>query len=45
MDIDTRKDMWGNLLLSGGTTMLPGFSDRLELEMKKLAPPTMRIKV
>mmetsp|Transcript_6559 Transcript_6559/g.11423 ORF Transcript_6559/g.11423 Transcript_6559/m.11423 type:complete len:401 (-) Transcript_6559:38-1240(-) len=45
MDIDTRKDMWGNLLLSGGTTLLPGFSDRLELEMKKLAPPTMRIKI
>ena len=43
-DIDIRRDMYGNILLSGGTTMLPGFADRLEREMKALAPATMKIK-
>ena len=34
--IDLRKNLYGNLILSGATTLFPGFATRLELEMKKL---------
>ena len=34
--IDLRKNLYGNLILSGATTLFPGFASRLELEMKKL---------
>ena len=34
--IDLRKNLYGNLILSGATTLFPGFATRLELDMKKL---------
>ena len=34
--IDTRPQLWSHIVLSGGTTMLPGFSSRLEKELKIL---------
>jgi actin beta/gamma 1 len=44
-DVDIRKDLYANIVLSGGTTMFPGIGDRMEKEVKNLAPPTMKIKV
>lgn len=44
-DLDVRKDLYGNIILSGGTTMFPGFGERLVKEMKALAPSTMKVKV
>jgi len=44
-DIDVRPDLYGNTVLSGGTTMYPGIADRMDKELKKLAPPTMKIKI
>jgi actin len=44
-DIDVRKDLYANIVLSGGTTMFPGIAERIEKEMIALAPPTMKIKV
>lgn len=44
-DVDVRKDLYGNIVLSGGTTMFPGISERLSKEIVKLAPSTMKIKV
>jgi actin-related protein len=44
-DLDVRKDLYSNIILSGGTTMFPGFGERLYSEMKNLAPSTMKIKV
>ena len=44
-DVDIRKDLYANLVLSGGTTMYPGIADRMQIEIAKLAPPTMKIKV
>ncbi len=43
-DVDLRKDLYGNVLLSGGSTMFPGIADRLARELTSLAPSTMRIK-
>merc|ERR1712206_32345 len=37
-DIDIRKDLYKNTVLSGGTTMFPYIEERLLDEMTKLAP-------
>jgi actin-related protein len=42
---DLKREMYGNIVLSGGSTMFPGFEDRLQKEMQALAPPTMSVKV
>ena len=34
--LDLRKNLYGNIILSGATTLFPGFASRVELEMKKL---------
>jgi actin-related protein len=44
-DIDVRKDLYGNIVMSGGTTMFPGIPERLSKEVTALAPSTMKIKV
>ena len=44
-DLDVRKDLYANIILSGGTTMVPGMGERLYAEMKSLAPSTMKVKV
>jgi len=44
-DVGIRKDLYGNILLSGGSTMFPGISERLNKEITALAPSVMKIKV
>jgi len=44
-DVDIRKDLYANIVMSGGTTMFQGVSERLTKEMTALAPSTMKIKV
>jgi len=44
-DVDIRKDLYANIVLSGGTTMFPGIAERLTKEITALAPSTMKIKV
>jgi len=44
-DVDIRKDLYGNIVLSGGSTMFPGMADRMNKEITALAPSSMRIKV
>lgn len=44
-DVDIRKDLFSNIVLSGGTTMFPGISERLNKEITNLAPPSMKIKI
>lgn len=44
-DIDIRKDLYGNIVMAGGTTMFKGIDDRLNKEVVALAPSTMRINV
>eukprot|EP00415_Alexandrium_ostenfeldii_P004101 UN4101 len=44
-DIDIRKDLFSNVVLSGGTTMFPGFGKRMQTEIANLAPSTLRIRV
>jgi len=44
-DVDIRRDLYKNIVMSGGTTMFTGIPERLEKEMKALAPQNMDIKV
>ncbi len=41
--IDIRKDLYGNIVLAGGSSMFPGIADRLQKEMVNLAPSTMKV--
>jgi len=44
-DVDIRKDLYANIVLSGGTTMFAKIGERMAKELTALAPSTMKIKV
>merc|ERR1712210_375921 len=37
-DVDIRKDLYANTVMSGGTTMYPGIADRMQKEITAQAP-------
>ncbi|RWS06576.1 beta-actin-like protein, partial [Leptotrombidium deliense] len=44
-NIDIHKDMFANILLSGGSTMYSGFAERMLKEITALAPSSHKIKI
>ncbi|KAK7502228.1 hypothetical protein BaRGS_00006592 [Batillaria attramentaria] len=44
-DVNIRKDLYANIVLSGGSTMFPGISNRMLKEIETLAPPKMKIRI
>ena len=44
-DVDIRKDLYANTVLSGGSTMYSGIVERMQKEITALAPPTMRTRI
>ncbi|CAJ0957425.1 unnamed protein product, partial [Mesorhabditis belari] len=44
-DMDLRKTLYSNIVLSGGSTMFTGFGVRLLAEMQKLAPAETKVKI
>jgi len=44
-DVDIRKDLYANIVMSGGTTMFPKIAERVNKEIKALAPQSMTIKI
>merc|ERR1719195_2195790 len=44
-DVDIRKDLYSNIVLSGGTTMFAGIAERVKKEIVAMAPPSMTIKI
>jgi actin-related protein len=44
-DMDVRKDLYQNIVLSGGTTLYAGLPERLTKEVQRLAPQNMSSKV
>ena len=44
-DIDIRKDLFSNIVMSGGTSMYPGIPDRMQREITFLAPSTINVKI
>lgn len=44
-EIDIRRDLFKNIVLSGGNTLFPGMAERLTSEIKALAPQKIDVKV
>lgn len=44
-DIDMRRDLFLNIVVSGGTTCFRGFGHRLQSELAELTPSSIRIRV
>jgi actin-related protein len=44
-DVDIRKDLYNNIVLSGGSTMFNQIDERMKKEMEAQAPASMSIKI
>lgn len=44
-DGDIRKDLYSNIVLSGGTTMFPGLYERLNKEVQAVAGTGMKVRI
>jgi actin-related protein len=44
-DVDLRRDLYGNIVLSGGSTMYPGLKERLTKEIKEQIPGNVEVKI
>merc|ERR1711973_652079 len=44
-DLDLRKTLYNNIVLSGGSTLFKGFGDRLLAEVKRLAPRDVKVRM
>ncbi|CAC5424338.1 ACTB_G1 [Mytilus coruscus] len=44
-DIDCKQDLLCSVILSGATTMFPGFPERIRTEMESFVPRTTKVKV
>jgi len=44
-DVDLRRDLYSNIVLSGGSTMFPGVKERLTKEIKELIPESIDVKI
>lgn len=44
-DIDLRRELYANIVLSGGSTMFPGLKERLHKELSELVPENVEIKI
>ncbi|KAI8361161.1 actin-1 [Mortierella sp. GBAus27b] len=43
-DMDVRRQLYGNILLSGGSTMFPGFEQRMKREITKRVAPSVEVR-
>ncbi|KAI3609273.1 cytoplasmic 1 [Moniliophthora roreri] len=44
-DLDIRRDLYANVVLSGGSTMYPGLADRMQKELGDLAPSSVKVRI
>jgi len=44
-DVDIRRDLYGNVVMSGGSTMFKGIAERMQKELVALAPSSMTVKI
>ncbi|KAK7479204.1 hypothetical protein BaRGS_00029548 [Batillaria attramentaria] len=44
-DLDLQSELYRNVILTGGTSVCPGFEDRMRQELAALAPDTFKVKV
>ncbi|KAF8764833.1 actin-like protein 6B [Argiope bruennichi] len=44
-DIDVRPSLYGGVIVTGGNTLIQGFTERLNRDLSAKTPPSMRLKV
>ena len=45
-DTDMRRELWGGIVVSGGSSLLPGLTDRLQARLGEIVPQTsMKVKM
>lgn len=44
-DIDVRPSLYGSVIVTGGNSLLQGFTDRLNRDLSAKTPPSMRLKI
>ncbi|XP_064477175.1 actin-like protein 6A [Ornithodoros turicata] len=44
-DIDIRPSLYGSVTITGGNTLLQGFTERLNRDLSSKTPPSMRLKI
>lgn len=44
-DVDLRKELYANTVLSGGSSMFEGIADRMQNEISALAPTSIKVKI
>ena len=44
-DIDIQRDLFKNIMLSGGSTLVPDMINRMTQEIRRLAPNSTKVKV
>jgi actin beta/gamma 1 len=44
-DVDLRRDLYANIVLSGGSTMFPGLKERLHKEISELIPENIEVRI
>lgn len=44
-DMDVRRQLYGNILLAGGTTVFRGFEQRLKQELEKKVAPSVEVRI
>ncbi|MHA1668601.1 MAG: actin, cytoplasmic 2 [Candidatus Heimdallarchaeaceae archaeon] len=44
-DVDLRRELFSNIVLSGGSTMFPGLKERLHKELTELVPETIEVRI
>ena len=45
VDIDLRKNLFNNILISGGNTLFKGIQEKFHTEIKYLSPKNMKVKI
>lgn len=44
-DIDIKRQLFNNIILTGGNSLLQGFSSRLQNKLNDISPPNSKIKM
>jgi actin-related protein len=44
-DLDIRKELYNNIVVSGGNTLIPGFVERVQKLVPEIAPPNVKVKM
>ncbi len=44
-DLDIRKELYNNIVVAGGNTLIPGFVERVQKLMPEIASPNVKVKV